>query len=365
MAEVSSSLILVGAGHANIVAMRLWLERQVRLPPDTLMINPTPEAWYSGMMPGLVSGKYAQSECAIDVDALCRQLGIRLIQQKVIQLDADKRQLITEDDSQHHYQCLVINAGGRPPQPDIKNASIPVVPVKPFSTFVEAWLQWQQSNQPLRLTVLGGGAASIEISLALKKRFPNFTVRLICSRLLAGYPNKLAKQSRQILTASNIELLSGFHISQVQKDALFDGDDKVVETDALILATGAAPLNWYANSQLACDESGFISVSDTLQSTSHPEVFACGDSLSLAGAEHSGVHSVKQGGILAENIPAWLKNASPLVSYRPQKRALVLLDTADDKALMRYGPLTGHHRLFARWKDYLDSGFIKKHRRKM
>lgn len=364
MAETTSSLILVGAGHASIVAMRLWLEQQIRLPSDTLMVTPTQEAWYSGMMPGLVAGKYAESDCAIDVAALCRQSGIKLIKQRVIEMDADKHQLRTADGNDYLYQALVINAGGRPPSPDTTYGSIPVVPVKPFSTFVAAWEHWQQISQALHLTVLGGGAASIEISLALKKRFPHFTVSLVCSRLLAGYPDKLASRSRRILSAANIQLLSGFHISELRENALFDGDDKVTETDALILATGAAPLPWYPYSQLACDQSGFITAENTLQSTSHPEVFVCGDALSLAGAEHSGVHSVKQGSILAENIPAWLK-ATPLVPYHPQKRSLALLDTADNRALMRYGPLTGHNRLFAHWKAYLDTGFIKKHRRKM
>ena len=50
---MSSPLIMVGAGHAHLVALRGWIAQGYQVPPGSLLISPEPYAWYSGMMPGL------------------------------------------------------------------------------------------------------------------------------------------------------------------------------------------------------------------------------------------------------------------------------------------------------------------------
>ena len=51
-------LILAGAGHAHLGVLRRWA--LVERPPGRIgLLSPGPEAWYAGMLPGLISGRFS------------------------------------------------------------------------------------------------------------------------------------------------------------------------------------------------------------------------------------------------------------------------------------------------------------------
>jgi NADH dehydrogenase FAD-containing subunit len=132
------------------------------------------------------------------------------------------------------------------------------------------------------------------------------------------------------------------------------------EFDQVVLATGAVPLPWIASAGLATDERGFALVRRTLQSVSHPEVFAAGDCATLRDAPHpkSGVYSVRHGEVLERNLRL-LVQAQPLVEYAPQQRALLLLSCGARYAIAQWGDWTAQGRWVWWWKDRIDRGWIR------
>ena len=106
------------------------------------------------------------------------------------------------------------------------------------------------------------------------------------------------------------------------------------EFDACFLVSAVAPPKWLAGTGLDLDPSGFISVSASLQSTSHPNIFAAGDVATITSDPRpkAGVYAVRAGPVLAQNIRRFVAGKQPR-PWRPQKRALAIIGTSDGRAI--------------------------------
>ena len=361
---IEQPLVLAGAGHAHLVLMRSWRDRGYQPPPGTVLVAPESHAWYSGMMPGLIAGRFQLTQCAIDLQPWCQALGITLRLASVVALNSQQRCLQLDDGTELAYQKLSINTGSMTAGPPHNDGSVPLIPAKPFSRFIDHWQHWQQ-QPPRRLLVAGGGAAAFELVVALRRAFPTVALRLVCaSELLASHPKSMRLLARAILQQQHIHCDEHTRLTGIAQGELFAGTTGLGGADALILATGASALPWYRQSGLACDDNGFLRVNACLQSVTDPEVLVSGDAAAAPGSQHSGVFSVRHGPVLAHNLRALLEHTT-LLAYQPQAHTLALLATGDGGALMSYGRYGAGNRLLrrvlGRWKDHLDLGFMRRH----
>ena len=132
-----------------------------------------------------------------------------------------------------------------------------------------------------------------------------------------------------------------------------------VAADAVIWATGAAAPAWLSATGLALDARGFIAVWRTLQSISHPEVFAAGDCATLVDGPNpkSGVFAVRQGPVLAANLRRALAGQA-LAPFSSSSLALALLNCGDGHAVASWGVIALEGRWAWRWKDWIDRRFM-------
>ena len=349
-------LLLIGAGHAHLGVLRLWLSGQ-RPAGRIGLISEGPCSWYSGMLPGLLAGRYNAEQCRVALQPLCAALDIELFEGRVGALNAKSCCVSLEDGRRLDSRWLSLNVGSQPAVLSASDGTVEQLPVKPFARFLDGWSRWQTDPQPL--AIVGGGAAGVELALALAVQVAGLSL-LSSGLLLQGHPAALRRRALLHLARAGVQVQEGVAVDAIHGDALHAGGQIVWSGPRAILATGATALPWLHGSGLDLDSRGFVRIGATLQSLSQPKIFASGDCASLAQIPRSGVYAVRQGPVLAGNLAAAL-SGKHLTSYLPQKRALALLADGRGGALMSWAGLTAEGALLGWWKDRLDQGFIRAH----
>lgn len=370
LTKKNKELLLIGGGHSHIVAIK-----QLAMKPLTdfrvTLISSDAMTPYSGMLPGLIAGHYTFEDCHIDLRMLCQWAGIKFIHSEAARIDTSEKQIECQDKLSLHYDVLSINVGSRPALQSIPGAISFGFPVKPVKQFHQHWQQWlttkQQSNQLQRIVVVGGGAAGIEILLALRYRLVNMTsiradFTLICadSCILNSHNKKVRDFFLRLLQTLGVKLIQGKHVISAAKHQLILDDHTRHDYDFLAWAIHAEAQPWLGKSGLACDSHGFIQVDEYLRSISHPNIFAAGDCAAFKPTPlpKAGVYAVRQGPFLAKNISAQLVGHGHLHSYKPQRYFLSLLTTGERHAVASRGVFFAHGKWVWLWKNYIDRSFI-------
>lgn len=349
-------LLLVGAGHAHLGVLRQWAEHAP--PPGRIgLLSEDAHAWYSGMLPGLLAGRYQAEQCRVPLSPLCQACGVELILGRAVDLDPLAQRLTLGDERRLTAAWLSLNLGSRPKPLRTVESGVQLLPVKPFAAFLETWQRWRETPQPL--AILGGGAAGVELALALAGQVPALTL-ISATPVLAGHPQALRARALRHLSRAGVQVWEGVVVDTAEGGSLNAGAHIVWRGQRVILATGASPPPWPSEAGLDCDEQGFLRVSNTLQCRAHPRIFAVGDCASLANTPHNGVYAVRQGATLAANLAAALTQ-QPLRPFVPQRQALALLADGQGGALLSWAGLTAEGAWCGKWKDHLDRRFIRRH----
>ncbi len=370
---VARDLVLIGGGHSHLFVLREFAMRPlpgVRLTLVTRDLH-TP---YSGMLPGFIAGHYGYDDTHIDLLPLATAAGARLIHEPVSGIDADARQIRFEHRPPLAYDLLSINIGSRPTLPENVAAGSKQLAVKPVDRFIESWRgieqHLRQGRERIRLAIVGGGAGGVELALSLQFRARELETGQgaleLCivtdqARLLPGHNSRVRRAFERILARRGIEVFYRCPVNRFAQGRLGGDFDASIEADYVVWVTHASAAPWLRNSGLALDSRGFVAVGASLQSLSHPDVFAAGD---IAAVEEyprpkSGVFAVRQGLPLAVNLKRCLRGQAPR-PYRPQRQFLSLISTGDRYAVASRGPWS----LQGRWcwwlKDRIDRRFMRR-----
>ena len=377
MIPVLRDIVLVGAGHAHVGVLRDFGMNPmpgVRL----TLISREVDTPYSGMLPGLVAGHYSYDDAHIDTGPLARLAGARLYHSEVTDLDLVNGHVLCRDRPPVPFDILSINTGSTPGGGEVAGVISNAIPVKPIDRFLRhfdaARGRVLASAGKARIGVVGGGAAGVELALSLEARLRRDIAATggdetaLQVTLLSGAPSIVPsmpvgarKRLLRILRERGIEVRTGARVSSIDGRRIGIERAASIELDEVFWATQARPAGWIGETGLGMDGSGFIAVSDTLQSVSHPDVFAAGDVASMTDRDlpKSGVYAVRQGPVLAGNLRRHLAGA-PLRRYRPQSNALYLVSTGERHAVGARNGISFEGEWVWRWKDRIDRKFMSK-----
>lgn len=360
MSSQTAHLVLAGGGHTHALLIRQWLMQPMTGVCITL-ISDQWQAPYSGMLPGVIAGDYSAGEAHIDLARLCKAAGITFIPARITGIDANAQQVLLAGRPALPYDWLSINTGITPSA--IPGSDEHAFSLKPVSTLLSRWQSLRETS-PTHIAMIGGGAAGFEMIIAIREALlrhsPNTRYSLLSSNpILQGHSRTVQHQARHVLQQHGIHFEETFRAQCIEAGRIIGEHNTAIEADAIFLATpGNAPA-WVAHSGLATIDEGFIATTDTLQSTSHANVFAVGDvALQIDHPRpRAGVFAVRQAKPLFHNIRAALQEKH-LHRYKPQKQFLSLLRCSPQQAIASRGVLHAQGQWVWRWKDRIDRRFM-------
>ena len=374
---IVKDVVLVGAGHAHVFVLRMFgmhPEPGVRLTLITRQVH-TP---YSGMLPGMIAGHYTADEAHIDTAPLSRFANARLYHSEVTGIDLAGKRVLCSNRPPVPYDVLSLDIGSTPGMqllPGVAQHAVPVKPVDGFLSRFEAVLaRVLAAKGGARIGIVGAGPGGVELLLAMQHRLTNeiraagfdpaalaMTIFTPTSEVLPDQAPAMRRRFGDILRARGVTVRATSKVTAVERGiAVVNGAERV-PLDEIVWTTRAEPAAWLRETGLALDAAGFIRVGRTLQSVSHPEVFAAGDTAAIDGYNlpKSGVYAVRSGPPLARNIRRLL-TGQPLRMFRPQRDALYLISTGDRNAIGTRNGLTVAGGWVWRWKDHIDRAFMDK-----
>tara|TARA_E500000178_G_scaffold71126_2_gene68921 strand:- start:843 stop:2864 length:2022 start_codon:yes stop_codon:yes gene_type:complete len=343
--RIEHDVVFAGAGHANMLALRMLA---MSPPPQTCLtlVSPQSEAAYSGMVPGYLAGRYARKDICINLPAFCAKLGIRFVQGHITGLDSKAKQILMENQPAIGYDILSLNLGAAGASTPEGNNLICAKPVHNFMNKIEYLIEKIDNHIESKIDVVGGGAAGVEIAMALKERGGVHAEVSLFHRsgILKELGQRAAKHAEAALRRAGINIISAQW--QAQRP------DRIT-----IMAAGYHPQNILVDQEL---QNKFPIRSD-LKLQGHDDIFVVGDMAYFKPSPlpKSGVYAVRSAPILAANIRASLLGGQSK-PFRPQKDFLRLVSLGTKNALASKYGVTVSAPIIWKWKHHVDQSFMRR-----
>lgn len=364
-------LVLIGGGHSHLAVLDRFGTRPVSR-VEIVIVNPGRFAPYSGMIPGLIAGDYTWRQCHIDLAQLADFARARLIEDRVVGMDAASRRVALAGGSALEYDLASIDVGSEPAADGAEGVGQHAIGVKPIDRFIDAIAKLRDRTREgavKRVAVVGAGAAGVEVLLSLQYRLceadknaAQFILVTDASRVLPSYGRRARAIVERILRTRRVDVVTGRRVATVNRSGLVLDDGRQIVADAVIWATGASAASWFAATGLRLDARGFIAVERTMRSVSHPYVFAAGDCATNIDdpKPKSGVFAVRQGPVLAENLQRSLLGQE-MLNFSSSSRSLALFNCGDRYAVAARGCFALQGRWVWHWKDLIDRRFMRRY----
>ncbi len=363
-------IVLLGAGHANLEIIK-HLSLASRDKSEVTLISESRTTFYSGLLPRLILGEIQESELTIDLEKFCKVKNVRLICDSAELIEPNLNRVQLRSGNPIDYDYLVINTGGVTKQIETENPFRAVF-IKPLNVFIERWREIQRicsACQKLNFVVIGGGAASVELAVALKLRLmsnqsAHSQVNIVTNgnSICENYTPEISNQLKKSLTLLGIGLHFGELVSKIPENELLLASGVRLPFDYVFASLPVAPPKWNFYQSLEVDQHGYFNVDDYLRCK--PNVYAAGDCAKLNSypdLARSGVNAVRQGQYLAEILSSVIYGKE-MFPFRPSKRQLNILVSGRSKATLIYGSTCLESSFSLKTKNWIDEKYMRSFR---
>lgn len=369
-------VVIIGGGFGGLEAA-LSLRSLLSAASEITVID---RSLFHSFIPSIhliVSGKATPREIQIPFQPLLGTAGIRFVQDEVLAIDNDKKQVLTGRGASE-YDYLVLGCGAVNnffSVPGAHEFSCRFRAPEDAARIREQLLGILKGNvRPCRIVIAGAGTEGVEIIgeildlIELEGREDevaegSIVIELIEGKksLLPAFPREVQERVEQYLLQQGVVLTAGDGIAGVTEGNIRLVSGGTRAASLLIWSGGIQPSGLIRGLSFAKDPWGWLKVTDFLRVPEDERVFGIGDAVSIytddgpLELQRRAYHAQDQARIAALNIAAGIKGRKQ-VRYEAGKRPQLI------SLGKNMGVLTSEEKVFAgAWVVSLKKAIERKH----
>jgi NADH dehydrogenase FAD-containing subunit len=184
MNQVTKRVVCIGGGHCNCQVLKLLRKLIVEQQPgspkiELTLVSDSAKSYYSGMLPGSVSGLYKDEDIMVHLEPLAKWCKAAWIQQRVVRIEGNANKIHFENGESIDYDVLAINVGSKTKDTgNVKGVWEHSLTTRPINDLLPKIVKKENELKEKGIVpvvaVCGAGAAGTELSFAFKARWTKF-----------------------------------------------------------------------------------------------------------------------------------------------------------------------------------------------
>lgn len=287
-------IVVLGAGYSGMMCAVRLARRTRRHNATVTLVNPSPRFTERLRMHQVATGQELGDH---QIPELLKGTGIVFRQARATAIDPDAHLVTLDGMETIRYDTLVYALGSSTDNSIVPGAAEHAVTLNdPRAAHRFAARLSALNAEGGAVSVCGGGLTGVEGATEIAETYPDLRVTLISTRRPGGMMGEKARAHLfWAFDRLGVTVKVG-SISKVLPDAVELVDGERVHSDACLWTTGVRVSPLAADAGIATDGRGLVLVDATLRSTSHPDIYAVGDSAAVRLAWGQ-IHGTCQSGI--------------------------------------------------------------------
>lgn len=303
------TLLVLGGGYGGLALIQKLLDNN-HLPHDVeiVLVDRMPFQGIKTEYYALAAGTTTDIHVRIQFPVHPR---LKIVYGEVSSIDLPGRQVLLESGESLHYEQLAIALGCTDNYHGIAGAEAYSCSIQSMAATRETYRRLNNVKPYGTVNIVGGGLSGVEMAAELRESRPDLNIAILDrgERVLSAFPAKLSRYVEEWFSEHQVVTRGGIHVSHVEKDAIFNGDE-AIEGDVTVWTAGIQPVKAVQQLELSKDRGGRLIVGEYYQLPDYPEVYVLGDCASLPFAP-SAQAAGAQGEQVAQVLQALWRNETP------------------------------------------------------
>jgi len=303
---MSKQILILGGGYGGLLTAMTARKYMSAEEATITVVNRFPTHQIITELHRLAAGNLAEKAVALPLEKLLRGKDVNLVIDTVETIRPDEKNVLLKSGKTLEYDALVVALGsetaffGIPGLQENSFVLKSAADANRLRAHVEARIDAYSKTKDkadATFVVGGGGLTGVELvgefadmlpGLCRSKGIDFNDISLYCVEagpsILAGFPSELVERAQTSLEKRGVQFLVGVAITEMSETTVSLKDGRAIDTNTLVWTGGVQGNSVVANCGIEVNR-GRATVTEFLQSTSHPDVFLAGDSAVVMGKE--------------------------------------------------------------------------------